>query len=92
MPHDDPFDAAKARLRTALERLDSAVDARLEREARLKNVDAEVQRQTADRGRLARELDASLARGERLEQANREVSKRLVDAMERVRKVLEQHK
>ena len=37
-------------------------------------------------------LDAALARGERLEQANREVSKRLVDAMERVRKVLEQHK
>lgn len=92
MPHDDPFDAARTRLRTALERLDSAVDARLEREGALRSVDAEVQRQTADRGRLARELDAALARGERLEQANREVSKRLVDAMEKVRKVLDQHK
>ena len=92
MPHDDPFDAARTRLRTALSRLESAVDARLDREASLKNVDAEVQRQTADRGRLARELDAALARGERLEHANRDVSKRLVDAMETVRKVLDQHK
>ncbi|TFF21923.1 DUF4164 family protein [Jiella endophytica] len=92
MPHDDPFDAARTRLRTALERLETAVDDRIDREASLRSVDAEVQRQTADRGRLARELDSALARGERLEQANREVSKRLVDAMEKVRKVLDQHK
>ncbi|MBO0662063.1 DUF4164 domain-containing protein [Jiella sp. MQZ9-1] len=92
MPHDDPFDVAKVRLRTALERLENVVEVRLERENDLKSIDAEVQRQTADRGRLARELDAALARGERLEQANREVSKRLVDAMEQVRKVLDQHK
>ncbi|MCQ0988955.1 DUF4164 family protein [Jiella marina] len=92
MQSEDPFDAARARLRTALQRLEAAVDARLQRPEDPVDVAEEVQRQTADRGRLARELDAALARGERLEQANREVSRRLVDAMERVRAVRDQHK
>lgn len=92
MQSEDPFDAARARLRTALQRLEAAVDARLQRQDGPVDVAEEVQRQTADRGRLARELDAALARGERLEQANREVSRRLVDAMERVRAVRDQHK
>lgn len=89
MPLDDPFEAARLRLRTAVERLEHAVEARLERETVVLGAEIEIQRMTADRGRLARELDAALARNERLTQANREVSQRLVDAMERVRGVLQ---
>ncbi|UIJ72745.1 DUF4164 domain-containing protein [Aurantimonas sp. HBX-1] len=92
MPLDDPFETARLRLRTAIERLEHAVEARLERETVVHGAEVEIQRMTADRGRLARELDAALARNERLTQANREVSQRLVDAMERVRGVLEQHR
>ncbi|MEF2547644.1 DUF4164 domain-containing protein [Aurantimonas sp. E1-2-R+4] len=92
MPSEDPFEAARLRLRTAIERLEHAIEEREERESFLRGGEAEIQRMTADRGRLARELDAALARGERLDRANREVSQRLVDAMERVRGVLERHK
>ena len=88
MKRDEEFDMAEQRLRSAGEALGAAVEARLAREAVLVDAEAEIQRMTADRGRLARELDTALARGQRLERANREVSKRLVDAVERVRLVL----
>ncbi|MCK5931103.1 MAG: DUF4164 family protein [Fulvimarina manganoxydans] len=88
MKRDEEFEAAEQRLHAAGEALGTAVEARLSREAVLIDAEAEIQRMTADRGRLARELDTALARGQRLERANREVSKRLVDAMERVRQVL----
>ena len=92
MTADDPFEAARDRLRGAIERLEHAVDLRSERDRIALGAEVEVQRMTADRTRLARELDSALARGQRLERANREVSQRLVDAMERVRDVLERHK
>ncbi|GIL01942.1 MAG: hypothetical protein BroJett030_18410 [Alphaproteobacteria bacterium] len=81
--------AALARLGRALDRLEEAVDGRLEREAQLADTEAEVQRIGADRTRLAESLDSAEARAMRLEAANREVSRRLVDAMEAIRAVLD---
>lgn len=78
-----------ARLGKAIDALEHAADARLEREQDYSEADAEVQRMNADRARLAQELDGSEARGERLEEANKEVSRRLVTAMETIRAVLD---
>ena len=89
MPADSPLDTASLRLQQAIERLDKAVDGQLERESIVREAEEEVQRMTADRGRLAGELDSALAKSERLEHANREVSRRLVGAMETIRTVLE---
>ena len=77
------------RLSRALLLLDQAVEARIEREADLVDVEAEVQRMGADRARLAEALDGAEARAQRLESTNREVSRRLVDAMETIRSVLD---
>jgi chromosome segregation ATPase len=77
------------RLNRALDSLEQAVDARLEREAELGDAEAEVQRMSADRARLAEALDSASARSQRLEATNREVSRRLVDAMEAIRAVLD---
>jgi predicted nucleic acid-binding Zn-ribbon protein len=78
-----------SRLARAIEGLESAVAARLERREDYSEAEAEVQRMNADRARLAQELDNSEARGERLEEANKEVSRRLVGAMETIRAVLD---
>jgi len=78
-----------ARLGRAIEALEQAVAARIEREQDYAEAEAEVQRMNADRSRLAQELDSSEARGERLEDANKEVSRRLVTAMETIRAVLD---
>ncbi|WP_425484662.1 DUF4164 domain-containing protein [Aureimonas mangrovi] len=86
--NETSLDEATKRLQKALERLEAAVDKRLDRESVVVSVEEEVQRMTADRGRLAGELDAALARGMRLEEANREVSRRLVTAMEQIRGVM----
>ncbi len=88
MGKDNAFGEASDRLQRALERLETAVEARLDREGKVLSVEEEVQRMTADRGRLAGDLDAALARGLRLEEANREVSRRLVGAMEQIRDVI----
>ena len=77
------------RLNRALDMLEQAIDARIEREAELGDVEAEVQRMSADRARLAEALDSASARAQRLEATNREVSRRLVDAMEALRAVLD---
>jgi chromosome segregation ATPase len=77
------------RLGKAIQGLEDAVAARLERDHDLVETEAEVQRMNADRARLAQELDGSEARSERLEEANREVSRRLVTAMETIRAVLD---
>jgi hypothetical protein len=77
------------RLNRALDLLEQAVDIRLEREAELGDAEAEVQRMSADRSRLAEALDGAAARAQRLESTNREVSRRLVDAMEAIRTVLD---
>lgn len=78
-----------ARLGKAIDVLEQAADARLEREQDYSESDAEAQRLNADRARLAQELDAAEARSERLEEANKEVSRRLVTAMETIRAVLD---
>ena len=78
-----------ARLGKAIDALEHAATARLEREQDYSEADAEVQRMNADRARLAQELDSSEARSERLEEANKEVSRRLVTAMETIRAVLD---
>ena len=78
-----------SRLGRAMESLEDAVAARLEREQDYGEAEAEVQRMNADRTRLAQELDNSEARAERLEEANKEVSRRLVTAMETIRAVLD---
>jgi chromosome segregation ATPase len=78
-----------ARLGKAIDMLEHAASARLDREHDYSEAEAEVQRLNADRSRLAQELDSSEARAERLEDANREVSRRLVTAMETIRAVLD---
>lgn len=78
-----------ARLGRAIEGLEQAVAARVDRDQDYGDAEAEVQRMNADRARLARELDGSEARAERLEEANKEVSRRLVTAMETIRAVLD---
>ncbi|MFD2236138.1 DUF4164 domain-containing protein [Aureimonas populi] len=88
MAGDKSFDEASARLQKALERLEAAVEARLDREGLVLGAEEEVQRMSADRGRLAGDLDAALAKTKRLEEANREVSRRLVTAMEQIRGVM----
>lgn len=92
MSIESPLDAAAIRLQRALQRLGHAVDAQVEREAIVAGAEEEVQRMTADRGRLAAELDSALAKSQRLEQANREVSRRLVAAMETIRSVIERRR
>lgn len=82
---------ASARLQRALERLEQASDTVIENGASM-IVDEEIQRMTADRGRLAGELDACMLKAGRLEEANREVSRRLVAAMEAIRQVMEQRR
>ena len=77
------------RLEAALTMLESAVEARLEREAELIDVEAEVQRMSADRSRLAEALDEAEARAQRLEKTNKEVSRRLIDAMESIRSIID---
>ena len=78
-----------SRLGKAIEALEDAVAAKLERDQDYGEAEAEVQRMNADRARLAQELDSSEARAERLENANKEVSRRLVTAMETIRAVLD---
>ena len=84
-----PISSSLEKLDKATSALESAVDVRLEREAGLVEVEAEVQRMGADRVRLAESLDGAEARSQKLEGANREVSRRLVDAMESIRGVLD---
>jgi chromosome segregation ATPase len=78
-----------SRLGKAIEALENAVAARLEKEHDYSEAEAEVQRMNADRARLSQELDSSEARATRLENANKEVSRRLVAAMETIRAVLD---
>ncbi|PZO79084.1 MAG: hypothetical protein DI629_10205 [Mesorhizobium amorphae] len=84
-----PGGHALARLNSALDSLENAVSARLDRDAEYGESEAEIQRMNADRSRLAQELDGSEARAERLAEANKEVSRRLVTAMETIRAVLD---
>lgn len=77
------------RLGRAMEALENAALARLERDQDYAEAEVEVQRMNADRSRLAQDLDASEARAERLQEANKEVSRRLVTAMETIRAVLD---
>ena len=80
---------AISRLARALEALEAAVAARVERDREYLDGEEEIQRLGADRSRLAEELDKSEARSERLQTANAEVSRRLVAAMESIRSVLD---
>ena len=77
------------RLNGALESLEVAVSSVLEREANLRDTEAEVQRMGADRARLAEAFDQAQERSHQLAHVNSEVSRRLVDAMESIRNVIE---
>lgn len=90
MPQSNPLADAFSQLNLALERLEKAVDFRVERESVLGDAEAEVQRMGSDRARLAGSLDLAQERAQQLEHVNREVSRRLVDAMESIRGVVEQ--
>ncbi len=90
MPDNNPLADAFSKLNSALDRLDKAVDARVERESVLGDAEAEVQRMGSDRARLAESLDSAQERAQQLEHVNKEVSRRLVDAMESIRGVVEQ--
>jgi predicted nucleic acid-binding Zn-ribbon protein len=89
MPAEKTIDMAVSQLRAAINGLESAVDARIERQRESHDVENEVRRVHADRARLAHELDQSQFRANRLEEVNREVSRRLVTAMETIRAVLD---
>lgn len=84
-------DQAFDRLLTALDRLEAAVNRRVDADRNLGTLEDEVQRLTEDRSDLAGSLDKSEARANRLEETNREVSRRLVTVMETVRTVLDKH-
>lgn len=89
MASDITLREALERLTKGIERLEAAVDSRLEKEHDYAEADAEIQRMNADRSRLAQEIDKAEARAERLAEVNREVSRRLVTAMETIRAVLD---
>ncbi|WP_105374755.1 DUF4164 domain-containing protein [Neorhizobium huautlense] len=89
MPGEKTIEMVISELRAAIGGLESAVDARIERQREAQDVEAEVRRVHADRARLAQELDQSQFRANRLEEVNREVSRRLVTAMETIRAVLD---
>jgi chromosome segregation ATPase len=78
-------------LESALNRVEDAVDRRLEHAGRVADLENELQQLGTDRSRLAQSLDAAEARSGRIEEANREVSGRLVTAMESIRGVLERN-
>ncbi len=82
-------DVALARLTAAIDRLDAAINHRLDTDRAITSLEEELQRLGEDRSRLAQDLDQQAARAGRLEDANREVSRRLVAAMEAIRAVLE---
>ncbi|WP_417766845.1 DUF4164 domain-containing protein [Stappia sp.] len=84
-------EAALDRLARAVNRLDAAVQRRLEADMSLNGLQDELQRLGEDRSSLAATLDTAETRVARLEDANREVSRRLVSAMESIRSVLETH-
>ena len=81
-------DQALARLQSALERVERAVENTLEHQHQVSGLENELQRLGTDRSRLAQSLDAAEERSGQLEDANREVSRRLVTAMESIREVL----
>lgn len=87
----DQLNTALADLSAALERLETVIDDRLERQGTIDEVEDEVVRMRADRVRLAESLDESEARAGRLVDANAEVSNRLVGALESIRAVLDRH-
>jgi hypothetical protein len=89
MPSEKTIDMVISELKAAIGGLESAVDARIERQRETQDVEGEVRRVHADRARLAQELDQSQFRANRLEEVNREVSRRLVTAMETIRAVLD---
>ncbi|MBP1846202.1 chromosome segregation ATPase [Rhizobium petrolearium] len=89
MPAEKTIDMAISELKAAIGGLESAIDARIERQREGQEVEGEVRRVHADRARLAQELDESQFRANRLEEVNREVSRRLVTAMETIRAVLD---
>ncbi|MFD1745227.1 DUF4164 domain-containing protein [Rhizobium helianthi] len=89
MPVSKTLEAAISELWAAVNRLENAVDMRIERQREAADVDQEVRRVHADRAKLAQELDQSELRANRLEEVNREVSRRLVTAMETIRAVLD---
>ncbi|MEO0635090.1 MAG: DUF4164 family protein [Pseudomonadota bacterium] len=87
----DQLNTAISDLTAALERLETVIDARLDRQRTVEEVEDEVVRMRADRVRLAESLDESEARANRLVDANAEVSNRLVGALESIRAVLDRH-
>ena len=91
MTGSSSIDEALQRLSSALERLEGAIDQRLETAGAVSSLEGELHRLGTDRSRLAQSLDAAEARSARLEEANREVSRRLVAAMESIREVLARH-
>ena len=89
MPPEATLKQVIDRLHRALAALEDPAELRLEKARDFEEVEEELQRLNADRGKLAQELDNSEARAERLESASREVSRRLVTAMETIRAILD---
>jgi chromosome segregation ATPase len=83
------IDTATKRLMTALDALESAVEARREADRDEDELATRIQALGADRSRLADELDNTLVKSRRLERANREIAERLDSAIGTIRDLLE---
>ena len=90
MQDSNPILSSLTRLNKALEAMSTVVETRIEKDGFVNNAEAEVQRMSSDRTRLAESLDTAQDRIQHLEHVNREVSTRLVDAMEAIRLVIDQ--
>ena len=79
-----------ARLDTALDRLEAAIDTLMSRTGDPDVKNAELEALVADRAKLAEELDASMAREQELQALADEASAALGSAIDEVRAAIEQ--
>ena len=93
MTDQTAIDFATRRLTQALDALDAAVDAAVDRRTEIDRRQTvlieQVHALDADRSKLAADLDSQLARSRRLETANRDITRRLDAAMENITFVLD---
>ena len=76
-------------LESAINKLEGAIERRINRQAGSDDMQAEIQTLSADRAKLADNLDKATAKIESLENVYSDVSNRLVTAMETVSAVLQ---
>jgi chromosome segregation ATPase len=91
MTREATLDQARKRLLDALDRLEAAVERRLDGENRHGALAQQVQAFSLDRSQLANELDGAQAHMRSLAAANREAAHRLDAALATIRAVIADH-